>query len=349
MFRKSIFGLLIIILISALLLQACASSEPIEDPELPDLGTIKVGYLPTSSYAPYYLGVEKGYFEEQGLTVELERFVSGSQMIAPLSAGQLDAGAGNPSTSMFNGAQQGLDMKVVCGLAAMTPGHYSIPFLVRTDLYESGEVIGPADLQGKKIGVNVLRGNAEYIVAKVLEKGGLSVDATELVTLAFPDTPVALANGALDAAILPSLLANKTIKDGSAVVLLEGDEIGGDIQTAVMYFGKRFVDPANKEIAVRFLMAYLKGLRELMDENWSDEENLNIISKYTNLPPDLIQSSVKSYNDPNCEFIFPSLEDYQDYYISRGYTDYSEPLPLSNLIDEIYKDEAVRRLGEYQE
>jgi len=67
-----------------------------------------------------------------------------------------------------------------------------------------------------------------------------------------------------------------------------------------MYFGKRFVDPANKEIAVRFLMAYLKGLRELMEENWSDEENLAIISEYTNLPPDLIQSSIKPYNDPNC-------------------------------------------------
>lgn len=348
MLRKSMFYVFVLLVALAIITQACANPGD-EQSEMPDLGTIKVGYAPSDSFAPYFLGVEKGYFEEQGLTVELERFASGGQMIASLSAGQLDAGSGSPSTSMFNAAQQGLDMKVVCGVAAMTPGHYSIPFLVRKDLYESGEVTKPVDLKGKKIGINVLRGNAEYIVAKVLEQGGLTVDDTELVTLAFPDTPTALANSSIDAAVLPASLASKTIQDGSAVALLEGDEIGGDIQTVVMYIGKRFMDPANKEVAVRFLMAYLKAMRELIDENWSNDENLEIISKYTTVPPEVIKSTTKAYYDPNCGFLLASLEDYQDYYTSRGYTDYSEPIPLSELIDETYINEAIRRIGESEE
>jgi NitT/TauT family transport system substrate-binding protein len=131
---------------------------------------------------------------------------------------------------------------------------------------------------------------SEYTVAKALEQGGLSLDDAEMVVLPFPEMVAALANQAIDAATLPYPLAGIAINDGSAVVLLEGDEIAGDIQNGVMYFGKRLMDPANKEIGARFLMVYLRGLRELRDENWSNEENLAIISEYTNLPPAVIQS-----------------------------------------------------------
>jgi NitT/TauT family transport system substrate-binding protein len=348
MLRKSNIYLITLLILLGVIAQACSNPGG-DQADLPDLGTIKVGYLPVTGYAPFYLGVEKGYFEEQGLEVELERFVSGSKMIAPLSTGQLDVGAGEPGTAMFNAAHLGLEMKAICGLAAQAPGHGGVPFLVRTELYESGEVVEPADLQGKKIAVNIFHGMSEFTVSKAMEQGGLTIDDAELITISFPDMPPAFANGAIDAAPIPYPLAAKSTNDGSAVVFLKGDEIGGTIQNGVIYFGKRFLDPANKEVAVRFMMAYLKGLRELIDENWSNEENLAIISKYTNLPPEVIQSSIKSYYDPNCEFVYPSLEETQAYYVSRGYTEYSEPLPLSEVLDESFREEAVRRIGEYQD
>lgn len=97
MLRKSNIYVIILLILLGLITQACSNPGGAKT-ELPDLGKIKVGYLPVTGYAPFYLGVEKGYFEEQGLEVELERFVSGSKMIAPLSTGQLDVGApGNQS------------------------------------------------------------------------------------------------------------------------------------------------------------------------------------------------------------------------------------------------------------
>jgi NitT/TauT family transport system substrate-binding protein len=349
MYRKPILGLWLVITISVLLVSACASLETAGNSELPDLGTIKVGYLPVTGYAPFYIGVEKGYFAEQGLDVELERFDSGSKMIAPLSTGQLDVGAGEPGTAMFNAAHQGLEMKAICGMAAQAPGHGGVPFLVRADLFNSGEVSKPADLEGKKIAVNVLHGMSEFTVSKAMEQGGLTIDDAELITISFPDMLPAFANGAIDAAPLPYPLAEKAINDGSAVVFLKGDEIGGTIQNGVLYYGQRFLDPRNKEIGVRFMLAYFKGLRELMDEYWSNEENLAIISEYTNLPPEVIQSGIKSYYDPNCEFVHQSLEETQNYYVSRGYTEFAETLPLSDVLDESFREEAVDRIGEYQD
>jgi NitT/TauT family transport system substrate-binding protein len=333
-----------------LVLAACTTSSE-QKSELPDLGTIKVGYVPAAgATSAIYIAVDKGYFEEEGLNVELERFNSGSKMIAPLGTGQMDVGAGEVGTAMFNAAHQGLDMKVVCSFAGQSKGFVGAPVVVRKDLYDSGEITEPEDFAGKKIGVNALRGMAEYRIAKVMEEGGLSVEDAELVTLPFPDMPGALANKALDAATMPGTHSDRAVNDGSAVVFRRGDEIAGDIQTAVMYFGKRFLDPANKEVAVRYLEVYLKALREYLDDpDYNNDENLAIISKYTNLPPEVIKKLDRSYNDANCAFFKASMEDAQNYYISRGYTEYSEPIPLSDIIDESFAEEVLRRIGEYQE
>jgi NitT/TauT family transport system substrate-binding protein len=343
-----IYKLFIGLMVLGLVLTACASTGSNEG-ELPDLGTIKVGYVPVIGYAPLYIAVEKGYFQEQGLDVEIERFVSGAKMIAPLSTGQLDVGTGETGTALLNGAQQGLDVMSVCNNVTLLPGQNGFPFLIRADLYESGEVTEPADLRGRKIGVNIERGITEYVVSKILEAGGLTIDDVELVAIPFPDMPVALANAALDAALVPNPLGESVIRDGSAVALPAYDEIAGEVLLTVIYFGKRFLEPENREVAVRFLEVWLKTLREILDSNWSNEEDLAMISEYVNLPPELIQATVKSYYDPNCEFFYSSLEDIQDYYLVRGYVEFSEPLPFSEFIDETFMDEALKRIGEYQE
>lgn len=345
MLTKRFTLLVLVILIFSLLLPACSSSP---QGEVPDLGTIQVGYLPATGFFGFYVAKEKGYFEEQGLDVELTSFKSGAEMIAPLSTGQLDAGAGEPGTALFNAASQDLDIKVVCGFSSQAAGHGGVPILVRKDLADSGEVTKPGDLKGRKIGVNVPRGMAEYSVAKYLAKDGLTIDDVELVPIAFPEMPAAFANKAIDAGMMTYPSVAKAINDGSAEILVSGDEIAGEIQNGIMYFGQRFLDPANKEVAVRFLMAYLKAIRELQGDAWKADEILQIVNTYTNQPPEVIKSGVLSFNDPNCAMNTDSLEDVQNYYLTRGYTDYTEAIPLSQYIVEDYVKEALARMGEYK-
>jgi NitT/TauT family transport system substrate-binding protein len=270
-------------------------------------------------------------------------------MVAPLSTGQLDAGGGQVGTALFNAVHQGLDMKAVCAQGGSVAGISGTPTLVRIDLFESGEVTEAADLQGKKLGVNLPRGMAEYNFAKLLEEAGLTIDDAEMVAMPFPEMPAAFANAAIDLAHLPFPLAGKAIGEGSAVVFREGYDIAGDIQTAVIYFGKRFLEPENKEVAVRFLTVWLQGVRDLQESNWSNEEDIAIIAEYTNLPPEVIKTSPKSYYDPNCEYVVASMEDIQNYYVSRGYTEYSELIPISDVVDETYMKEVLNRIGKYQE
>jgi NitT/TauT family transport system substrate-binding protein len=339
--------LVLVVVVLSFGMQSCNSQA--KPQALPDLGTIKVGYLPVTGLAPFYIAVEKGYFEEQGLDVELQSFNSGSTMIAPLSTGQLDVGSGETGTALFNAISQGLEVRVVATSSSQPPGYSVTTFLVRKDLHDSGEITGPEDLKGRLVGVNVERGVAEYMVSEVLSRGDLAIDDVEMVTLPFPDMPAAFSNQALDAAYLTYPLATRAINDGDAVVLYEAEEIVDTLQNGVTTYGKRFLDPANREVAVRFMVALLKAGRDLYGDGWNNEENATIINKYTELPVETIMNSPHGYFDPNGRINTASTKLIQAYLISRGYTEYSEPLPMSNVIDDSYLEEALQRLGEFEE
>lgn len=346
MFRKChLLSLLLIIV--ALSVQACAQSPTSKPEELPELGKIKVGYVPV--IAPVYIAYEKGYFKEQGLDVELVPFDSGAKMVAALSAGQLDVGSGEAGTALLNAVDQGFDVKVVMGTGSMPKGFGPNPFLVRKDLYDSGEVTEPADLKGKKVAVNVPHGMVEYLVSEVLAKGDLTVDDVELIVLPFPEMSAAFANQAIDAAILTEPLASSAVKDDLAVVLVGGDEIVDRMQISVMYFGKRLLDPANWEFGVRYLMGHLKAVREVYGDGWKNEEIANIVSEYSHVPAPVIQNSVKPYSEPNGAINEATIENVQKYFIERGYVDFDQVIPLSEMMDRSFLEEALKRISTFEE
>jgi len=346
MIRKLNFIILLLI-ITGLALHGCAQAPTTEPAELPDLGKIKVGYVPVIS--PVYIAYEKGYFKEQGLDVELVPFDSGAKMIAALSAGQLDVGSGEAGTALLNAIDQGFDVKVVMGTGSMPKGYGPNPFLVRKDLYNSGEVVKPADLVGKKVAVNVPRGMVEYLVSEVLAKGGLTIDDIELVVLPFPEMPAAFANKAIDAAILTEPLASNAVKDDLAVILVGGDEIVDRMQISVMYFGKRLLDSANWEVGVRYLMGHLKAVREVYGDGWKNEENAGIISEYTHIPVPVVQNSIKPYSEPNGAINETAIEKVQKYFIERGYVDFDQVIPLTQMLDPGFLEEALKRIGTFEE
>ena len=337
--KQIVAGILLITMV--LLSQACGAAKKTE---VPDLGVIKAGYLPVLGLAPLYVAVDKGYFKEEGLDVQLERFDSGSKMIVPLSVGQLDAGLGEAGTALFNGVSQGLDVRAVCGNTSLNvEGYASVPFVVRKDLVDSGEITQPSDLKGKKIAVNVPRGNSEYTIAKILELGGLTIKDVELVPIPFPDIVTSLSNKAVDAAYLPPPFTEVVTQEGTAVELYGKDV--AQFQNGVLYFGQRFLDPANKEVAVRFLSAYIKALRELLAGGYENDEDLAIISKYTNLKPEALRKTSRFYQDPNCALNPDSLAEIQEYYVVQGYTDYTEAIPMEKVLEESFLKEVLLRIG----
>ena len=127
----------------------------------------------------------------------------------------------------------------------------------------------------------------------------------------------------------------------------DGDEIIDNPQNGVVYFGQRMLERNNKEVGIRFLVAYLKATRDLHGDGWLSAENIAAINKYTGMPEATIEKSITYYFDPNASINQASVERIQQYLVSRGYTEYTELIPVSEIIDLQYLDEALDIAGEY--
>lgn len=176
------------------------------------LRTVRFGSTQNLGDAGVFIGRDRGYFREQGIDVDFIPFQSGPDTMVPLASGDLETGGGNFGIVWLNAVERGIGLKAVADKGNSRPGFESVQIVLRCDLAESGQVHGPADLRGRRIGMSVLRSGGEVFAADLLGRGGLTVDDVDLTALGYPEMLAGLANRALDAALLiePTLSAAVT-------------------------------------------------------------------------------------------------------------------------------------------
>src|SRR5574341_307689 len=181
---------------------------------------LRVVHVPVLIFAPLYVAIEKGYFAQQGLEVELITTPGGVSSFAVLAGGNAEIVVGGLGAALFNAAARGLDFKVV-GPVHMEKPPVSTPLVVSKRAYDSGEIRSIRDLRGKRVSVNVIGSATEFWANAALLKGGLSLADVQLVAVNFPDVPAALANGAIAAGLLGEPLATLAEDQGQIVRLSE--------------------------------------------------------------------------------------------------------------------------------
>ena len=129
----------------------CASLAP---PANAAAQAITVGATSSTSDAPIFIADKKGYFREEGLEVKVVNFRSAADMVAPLGAGQLEAGAGSASAGLYNAVARGIRIKIVADKASSPPGYGGTKILVRKDHVDSGRYKSLTDLKGMKFAMN---------------------------------------------------------------------------------------------------------------------------------------------------------------------------------------------------
>src|SRR5690554_484979 len=70
---------------------------------------VRIGYTPRGPQAPIYVAAKKGFYEEEGLKVELSPVQGATPTILPqLARGDLDVLFGGPAAAVFNAMSEGL-------------------------------------------------------------------------------------------------------------------------------------------------------------------------------------------------------------------------------------------------
>ena len=104
---------------SMLALAACGSDDGLEEGE-DGLTKLTVYQITTTDSTPLYLGIQEGFFEEEGLDVEVKIAQSGSAIIPSVVNGESPIGYANVVSDLA-AIDQGLDIKFVsscCGVGS---------------------------------------------------------------------------------------------------------------------------------------------------------------------------------------------------------------------------------------
>lgn len=182
-------------------------------PEALETRTVKMANLPVVQGLPAYLAIEKGYFKEAGLDVQLVKFEAPNQIIDALLQGQVDLSS--PSGAM--GITGIADFKNPGKLKIYAAGGgtsmiQNDAILVKTD----SSIESLEDLRGKKLGI--VAGSIQWrtIARDILAKNNLVAgqDVT-LVEIALGLQAESLATGQIDALLgiepIPTIVKSKGI------------------------------------------------------------------------------------------------------------------------------------------
>src|SRR5262249_16700383 len=181
--------------------------------------TIGGGAPSSTSDAPIYIADRKGYFQAEGLDVKVTNFRSAADMVPPLGAGQIQAGAGSASAGLYNAVLRGIKIKIVADKASSPPGYGATKILVRRDHVESGRYREIKDLKGMKFAMNAPGVSNTSTLNTLLKSVGLSYSDVETVDLPLPDHVAALRNKSVDASASVEPAPTLAIKNGDAVLI----------------------------------------------------------------------------------------------------------------------------------
>jgi len=135
---------------------------------------IRFSFRANGQYAPFYLGLEKGFYRDEGLDVTLQEGTGGTQVVQTVAAGQ-DFLVTPGLDIVVSAVAQGAAVKAVATLQAKTPAGIAV-------LSNSG-ITKPEQLAGKKI-MTSPGGTSNTLLAPYLRAIGISPDSVTVLSVA---------------------------------------------------------------------------------------------------------------------------------------------------------------------
>ncbi len=310
-----------------------------------ELTEVRVALAGAISDSGILLADQRGYFKDEGIKLSLKREPINSSMLR-LAGGDLDIAGGSISAAFLSAVSRGAHLKIISEKASITPGVPAYGVLVAAK--DSG-VDKIQQLKDKNVGVYSIAGYPSFILSRILERVNMSLDDVHLRVMNGPTMLQALAGGAIPAGILfePSLAEAQ--RKGFVKIIAEPED--QNIVAGLLMASPEFLK--NKELLIRFLRAYLRGVRDY-DKAFFAVPNVgrqevirDLISDplITIKSPELYASMRYPYINPNGELNMEALQEQVTYYYETGQVAGQSRLSAKEVTDLEYVHEAAKSLG----
>jgi len=269
-----------------------------------------VGVTPIANAANLYIGLDQGFFEDEGLEVTPSVIQTASTAIPSLLNDELQL-ALMTSVPVITAASKGLPVSVVSGNDRYpTDGAGDTTALVAAP--NSG-VTSLEDLAGKTIAVVGLKSAPELALRVVLEDAGVDPADVEIVEIAYPDMVSALQSDRVDAAFVVDPFLSAAKAAGLAIISQPfTDGLGG--MTALTWVASDEFATANPDTVAKFAKA-VERAGQYANEN--PEAVRALLPTFTKLSPEAISNSIIPVYDST--LAEGDIQDYVDLMVREGF------------------------------
>jgi NitT/TauT family transport system substrate-binding protein len=244
-----------------------------------ELPTVRLSLLTQPTMALVKVGLDKNFFEQEGIKVEISEFTAGKFALQALIGGSLD---------LITAAEFPVTLAVANGerLAILTEVNETIggfPMTLRKD----GDTFDAQKYFTKKRKIATsIGGGPEFFTADFFKKYNIQPSQYEIVSMKPEDMPIALAQGSVDGIAIYEPFTHFAVErtGEDKIFSVKSDDLYTETMILV---GKKEWVLQHTDTVEKFLRA-LKKSEAFVKKN--PEEAMNIVSSFTKLDKTALQS-----------------------------------------------------------
>lgn len=288
MLRRTLIFIVILLIIIGIVFAVIVNNA---DQNQTGLKTIKVNEVTRSVfYAPQYVAISNGYFEEEGMNIELTTGQGADAVMTAVLANQCDIGFAGPEASIYVYNEGKEDHTQIFAQMTKKDGSF---FISREDVssFDWQDVKGKTIIPGRKGGVPYM--TLEY----VLKKNGISPERDVVLddSIKFDLMAGAFASGDADYVTLFEPTASLTEGQDKGHIVASVGEAAGEIPYTA-YFAKKSYIKENETTIQAFTNAIYKG-QQWVKEHTATEIAELIKDFFPDTEVSLLAAAIQSYQD----------------------------------------------------
>lgn len=257
--------------------------------EKSDLDYVKVCEVTHSIfYAPQYVALSLGFFEEEGIQVELSNGQGADAVMAAVLSGSVDVGFAGPEAAIYVYNEGKEDYAQVFAQVTQRDGSFLIG-RQPDDNFTWENLRGKSVLPGRKGGVPYMT------LEHVLRQNGLDPAADVVLdnSVQFSMMTAAFTGGTGDYVTAFEPTASMLQQEGKGYVVASVGEASGDIPYTA-YFAKKSYIEKNSDLVQRFTNAVYKG-QQWVATHTDREVAMAVVEQFPDTTLELLEKSVASY------------------------------------------------------
>ncbi|MBR7110875.1 MAG: ABC transporter substrate-binding protein [Clostridia bacterium] len=291
---KKIICVLLLICLFATCLVACGPK---------DEGTIRLNEVTHSVfYAPLYVAIEQGYFEEYGINIELTNGGGADKSMTAVISGQADIGLMGPEAAIYIYNEGRRDYPVIFGQLTRKDGS----FIVAREPIEN---FTWADMENKEI-LGGRRGGAPAMALEYALKKNNLVDKTNITVnydVQYDLMTSAFDSGVGDFCTMFEPAASNFVKAGKGAIVASVGQMAGDMPFTAFMATKSYLKDNQKKVE-NFMKAIKKGM-DFVKNHTPEEIAEALKNSFDGTSVEILASAIKSYKDIDAFMDTPVLKE----------------------------------------